>query len=114
MSNQEIEKIIQHAENALAVEADKVEFFLEKVALYLDQLELWRSKIKGVNLSQDNDFKLALDRLKVFHNEVTTRAINAKDLVSGELADVSRRAGALRAYVDHAPHRVTVTGKREG
>ncbi len=114
MSKQEIEKIIQSAKNALAIEQDDLELFLEHVGIYLEQLELWRAKIKENNFTQENSFQALLKQLSILHQEVTERANSAKDHVSVELAEVSKRAGALKAYVDHLPQRVTMTGKREG
>lgn len=114
MSKQELEKIIESAKIALATENDNLELFLERVGTYLDQLELWRSKIKDNNSIQESTFQPLIEQLSVLHQEVTSRANSAKDDVSTELSDVSRRAGALKAYVDHLPQRVTVAGKREG
>lgn len=112
--NKEIEEIIKNAQEALEIDEAEIDIFLDKVSSYLDALEKWREAVKNEEVEKNNAFKEKLGILKELHDKIVSRSNLAKDKVANSLSDISKRAGALKSYIDHVPQRISIAGKREG
>ncbi len=113
---QNIRALIALAEKAIADESAGTDVFLESVAHYILALEDWRANVapEGEATRVDEPSRLALGELNEIHHRLLARANELKQSLVSEMGEAKKKAGALRAYVDRFPQRITITGKREG
>ncbi|HMO18093.1 MAG TPA: hypothetical protein PKA63_14220 [Oligoflexia bacterium] len=98
---------------------------LDALDAYLSSLELWQERhrefILGISSGEisisdasRDKMRTNLDKLKEVHEALMGFASNLQDNVGEELADVNKKALAIKRYVDILPSRVSVTRKKEG
>lgn len=122
--NERVQSLISLAEQALRISKEEgVELFTERTGAYLDALEQWQTQIKGqnplvdpspLNAEERQSLRSLIERLGELHQELMTRAGAEKEEVGQQIGEVHKRAAGLRKYIDTAPSRITVAGKRKG
>ncbi len=122
--SQDVSNLVALAESALASAEQKVvDEFVVKTGEYLDALEKWQQAmnqcnplLEGRELSDGEraSFRAQIEKLGDLHQRLLNDAGSTKDDVGTKMSDVHKRAAGLRKYIDSAPSRITIAGKRKG
>ena len=108
-----IQALIQHAEGVLQVK-ESVQEFLDRSTPYLEAFDQWQNTVTPGALRTDATLSELLKKLSTLHHQILDHGKSLSTEVLRQLGETHKRAQALRTYIDRAPGRITITGKREG
>lgn len=114
----QIKNLIDRASAVVgAEEADDVELFLKSVTEYLEAFDVWQADLGDTATLSEEERERArpeVEKLNQMHNQVMAITESKKGLVTAEMKNLHKRAGALKKYIDRYPARITIAGKRKG
>ncbi len=115
MDSQKIENLLHSANSCLLSFEVGPEIFLEKVSNYLDELDSWKSNVSEKEVAAATDeIKNKIRTLLELHQQVLDKSNLLKTDVAQGIGELSKKTNMLKAYLDHAPGRVTIAGTRKG
>lgn len=123
-TRESVVELITLAEQCLeSSKENAVDEFVAKTGEYLDLLSKWQEAMNSHNplvedesLSEEQraSFRQQIERLSELHQELLSKAGSTKEDIGSKMSEVHKRATGLRKYIDSAPSRITIAGKRKG
>ncbi len=115
--------LIQRANDTFSLDPTlDVEQYLGALGGYLEQFNDWQRVIESggtdylstLAVEERDELRDLVLELDEIHQRIISRVDENRTRLGLELGEVHRRGKALRAYVDHLPPRISITGKRKG